>query len=283
MVEGVTVDGDEDQLRQVFANLVGNALVHTPDGVAITVRVAAIGPRAVVEVHDDGPGIAPDLVPRAFERFSRADASRSRSAGGAGLGLAIVKAIVEAHGGTVGLASAAGEGTTVRIGASRARVARRRSTVSLGAPPNSELTHRELPCSGAVMALDASRGGRSTRARAIAMSSEPSRVPAGSHRVAAAAHGSQRRRAGGTQASTGASSPPGDAPGSGGIRRFVRPRVIVPIVLVIAFAVWWFGFRSDGGSSTPGRGDDTDGRDRHPRLDEPERVVGRHRRGGADR
>ena len=115
VAEGVTVDGDGDQLRQVLANLVGNALVHTPDGVAITVRVAAIGPRAIVEVHDDGPGMAADLVPRAFERFSRADVSRSRRAGGAGLGLAIVKAIVEAHGGSVSLASVAGEGTTVRV------------------------------------------------------------------------------------------------------------------------------------------------------------------------
>jgi two-component system OmpR family sensor kinase len=115
VVEGVTVDGDEDQLRQVLANLVGNALVHTPDGVAITVRVAEIDSRAVVEVHDDGPGIPPDLVPRAFERFSRADFSRSRSAGGAGLGLAIVKAIVEAHGGVVTLSTGAGAGTTVRV------------------------------------------------------------------------------------------------------------------------------------------------------------------------
>jgi two-component system, OmpR family, sensor kinase len=115
VTEGVTVDGDEDRLRQVLANLVGNALVHSPDRAPITVRVAALGSRAVVEVHDDGPGIAPDLVPRAFERFSRADPSRSRSEGGAGLGLAIVKAIVEAHGGWVSLSSAAGEGTTVRV------------------------------------------------------------------------------------------------------------------------------------------------------------------------
>ena len=69
----------------------------------------------MVEVHDDGPGMTEDAVARAFERFSRADASRSRHVGGAGLGLAIVQAIVTAHGGDVHLASAPGAGTTVRV------------------------------------------------------------------------------------------------------------------------------------------------------------------------
>ena len=115
LTEGVTVDGDEDRLRQVLGNLVGNALVHSPGDAAITVRVAAIGSRAIVEVHDDGPGMEPALAARAFERFSRADASRSRAAGGTGLGLAIVKAIAQAHGGWVSLSSAQGEGTTVRV------------------------------------------------------------------------------------------------------------------------------------------------------------------------
>jgi len=113
--EGVTIDGDEDRLRQVLGNLVGNALVHTPDGTAVSVRVHNGDGRVVVEVHDDGPGMASDVAERAFERFSRADASRSRDGGGAGLGLAIVQAIVDAHGGTVALRSAPGEGTTVRV------------------------------------------------------------------------------------------------------------------------------------------------------------------------
>jgi two-component system OmpR family sensor kinase len=115
LTEGVTVDGDEDRLRQVLGNLVGNALVHSPADAAITVRVGAIGSRAIVEVHDGGPGMEPALAARAFERFSRADASRSRAAGGTGLGLAIVKAIAQAHGGWVSLSSAPGEGTTVRV------------------------------------------------------------------------------------------------------------------------------------------------------------------------
>lgn len=115
VAEDVTVEGDEDRLRQVVGNLVGNALVHTPAGTPVSVHVHNGGGRAVVEVHDDGPGMSREVADRAFERFARADASRSRHAGGAGLGLAIVQAIVVAHGGQVALESAAGEGTTVRV------------------------------------------------------------------------------------------------------------------------------------------------------------------------
>ncbi len=117
--EGVTVEGDEDRLRQVIGNLVANALVHTPEGTPVSVRVHNGQGRAVVEVHDDGPGMSPEVAARAFERFSRADVSRSRTGsrdgGGAGLGLAIVHAIVVAHGGEVHLASAPDEGTTVTV------------------------------------------------------------------------------------------------------------------------------------------------------------------------
>ena len=125
VAEGVTVDGDEDRLRQVVGNLVGNALVHTPAGTPVSVHVHNGGALAVVEVHDDGPGMTADVAERAFERFSRADASRSRDsggsgAGGSGLGLAIVRAIVVAHGGEVVLQSAPGEGTTVRVELPRA-------------------------------------------------------------------------------------------------------------------------------------------------------------------
>ncbi len=125
VAEGVTVDGDEDRLRQVVGNLVGNALVHTPAGTPVSVHVHNGGALAVVEVHDDGPGMTPDVAERAFERFSRADASRSRDsrgsgAGGSGLGLAIVRAIVVAHGGEVVLQSAPGAGTTVRVELPRA-------------------------------------------------------------------------------------------------------------------------------------------------------------------
>ena len=69
----------------------------------------------MLEVHDDGPGMSPDVAARAFERFYRADPSRSRHHGGSGLGLSIVRAIVDAHGGTVTLDTALGRGTTVRV------------------------------------------------------------------------------------------------------------------------------------------------------------------------
>jgi two-component system OmpR family sensor kinase len=115
VAEGVRVEGDEGRLRQVVANLVGNALVHTPEGTPIEVRVARAGSDAVLEVRDHGPGMPAPVAARAFERFFRADPARSRHAGGSGLGLAIVKAIVKAHHGTVGIESGDGAGTTVRV------------------------------------------------------------------------------------------------------------------------------------------------------------------------
>ncbi len=102
-------------MRQVVANLVGNALVHTPDDAAIDVRVHREGATALLEVRDEGPGMSPDVAARAFERFYRADPSRSRHHGGSGLGLSIVRAIVDAHHGSVALDTALGHGTTVRI------------------------------------------------------------------------------------------------------------------------------------------------------------------------
>jgi two-component system OmpR family sensor kinase len=113
--EGVVVNGDEHRLRQLVANLVSNALVHTPPDAPIEARVRSDNGSAVLEVHDEGPGMSPDVAARAFERFYRADPSRSRHHGGSGLGLSIVRAIVDAHGGTVTLDSALGRGTTVRV------------------------------------------------------------------------------------------------------------------------------------------------------------------------
>lgn len=110
----VALQGDEDALRQVVTNLVQNALVHAP-GAAVGVRIRTAGARAILEVADDGPGMAPDDAARAFERFHRADPSRSRRHGGAGLGLAIVDAIVRAHDGTVTLTTEPGRGTTVTV------------------------------------------------------------------------------------------------------------------------------------------------------------------------
>lgn len=109
--------GDSDRLRQVIANVVGNALVHTPADAPVHLRVSngdGDG-RIVIEVADEGPGMEPEVAARATERFFRADPSRSRHRGGSGLGLSIVDATVAAHGGDVSITSGPGRGTTVRL------------------------------------------------------------------------------------------------------------------------------------------------------------------------
>jgi two-component system OmpR family sensor kinase len=110
----VVVPGDRARLHQVVANLVANALLHAP-AAPIEVRVRAEDHLAVIEVADDGPGMEATDAARAFERFYRADGSRSRHHGGSGLGLSIVDATVRAHGGRASLTTSPGEGTTVRV------------------------------------------------------------------------------------------------------------------------------------------------------------------------
>ncbi|WP_374457375.1 sensor histidine kinase [Nocardioides sp.] len=108
--EPLVVTGDEARLHQLVSNLLTNARKHTPAGSTVTVTGSAEG----FTVHDDGPGFSAELAPRAFERFTRGDAARTR--GGAGLGLSLVEAIVGAHGGSVALASSPGDTTiTVRL------------------------------------------------------------------------------------------------------------------------------------------------------------------------
>lgn len=102
----VEVLGDEQRLHQVVTNLLTNARKYTPPGTTVTATARPDG----FDVHDDGPGFAPDVAEHAFERFVRGDAARHRE-GGAGLGLALVRAIVGAHGGTVTLASRPGDTT----------------------------------------------------------------------------------------------------------------------------------------------------------------------------
>lgn len=109
------VEGDENRLRQVAANLVSNALQHTPAGSPVHIRVGCDDTEAWLEVADAGPGIPAEEAKLVFEPFYRSDPSRDRSSGGIGLGLAIVAAIVEAHGGRVGVDTASGEGTTFRV------------------------------------------------------------------------------------------------------------------------------------------------------------------------
>lgn len=111
----VVVSGDEARLRQVAANLLSNARLHTPSGTPVHVRVRASHATAVLEVADEGPGLASEESQRVFERFYRADPSRSRASGGIGLGLSIVSAIAGAHGGVATVESAPGSGATFRV------------------------------------------------------------------------------------------------------------------------------------------------------------------------
>ncbi|MGW0890947.1 sensor histidine kinase [Saccharopolyspora sp. NPDC002578] len=106
---------DEERLRQVVTNLVGNAIRHTPQGTPVRIGVGAVEDGAVLEVADDGPGLAAEQAERVFQRFYRADDSRNRSSGGSGLGLAIVRSLVEAHHGRIELDTAPGAGTRVRV------------------------------------------------------------------------------------------------------------------------------------------------------------------------
>jgi two-component system, OmpR family, sensor histidine kinase BaeS len=109
------IHADPHRVRQALGNLVANALRFTPSGGSVVVSVEQSGRQVVWTVSDTGPGIAPEHLPHLFDRFYRADPSRSRSTGGSGLGLAIVRHLVEAHGGQVEVASEVGRGSTFVI------------------------------------------------------------------------------------------------------------------------------------------------------------------------
>jgi signal transduction histidine kinase len=104
------LDLDPVRIREVLANLVANALRHTPEGGTVTIRGQATAEEVILTVTDTGPGIEPALRPYVFERFVKGDGSR-----GSGLGLAIARGLVEAHGGTISVDSPAGGGTTFRV------------------------------------------------------------------------------------------------------------------------------------------------------------------------
>jgi two-component system OmpR family sensor kinase len=108
----VFVHVDADRMRQVLANLIGNALTHTPEATAVHVLLQRDGDNVRLSVTDEGPGVEPEQVERLFERFYRVDPSRTRSRGGSGLGLAIVAAIVQASHGSVSCTSTLGVGTS---------------------------------------------------------------------------------------------------------------------------------------------------------------------------
>jgi signal transduction histidine kinase len=111
-----TVRGNPAELARLFGNLIDNAVKHGPRGGTVHVGLAADGANGCrVTVHDEGGAIPPDQLARLFERFYRADASRSRITGGSGLGLAISQEIALRHGGEIRIASSPDEGTAVTV------------------------------------------------------------------------------------------------------------------------------------------------------------------------
>ncbi len=113
--EALTLDGDPALLEQVLVNLLTNALRHTPADGRVTLAAAAVANEVHLTVTDTGEGIAPEHLPRVLDRFYRADVARSRQQGGTGLGLAICRMILDAHGGSLTIVSAPGQGTTVTV------------------------------------------------------------------------------------------------------------------------------------------------------------------------
>lgn len=111
----VVVMGDRDRLKQALLNLGVNALQHTPTGGRVTLSLARGDKYACITVNDTGNGIASEDLPHIFERFYRADRSRSRHGGGSGLGLAIVKRVAEAHNGRVTVMSMVGSGSSFTL------------------------------------------------------------------------------------------------------------------------------------------------------------------------
>ena len=113
-LEPIAFKGDRFRLEQMFINLLDNAVKYTDRG-GIAIHVLVAPGRLIVEVKDSGVGIAPDHLPRIFERFYVIDKARSRQSGGTGLGLAIVKHIVTLHGGEIRVESTPGVGTTFTL------------------------------------------------------------------------------------------------------------------------------------------------------------------------
>jgi signal transduction histidine kinase len=111
----VCCEGKPEQLAQVVSNLVSNAICHNRPGGIVHVKVASEPGAAILSVRDNGLGIVSEDLPHIFERFYRSDEARSSAAGRTGLGLAITKAIVEAHGGTIQVATVLGKGSTFTV------------------------------------------------------------------------------------------------------------------------------------------------------------------------
>ena len=114
--EAITLSADPGRFRQMLSNLISNSLRHTPPGGLVTVAANATDSTVHLTITDTGTGIGTDMLPHIFDRFYRADKSRSRETGGSGLGLAIVKGIVESHNGRITASSlGTGKGATFSI------------------------------------------------------------------------------------------------------------------------------------------------------------------------
>jgi len=113
--EDAEVLGDPGALRRVFMNLVENAVKYNHDGGRVTLAIERRSGKVLVRVSDTGLGIAPEHLPKLFQRFFRADKARSRASGGAGLGLAICKSFVESHEGTIAVSSVPDQGSTFTV------------------------------------------------------------------------------------------------------------------------------------------------------------------------
>ncbi|WP_089130988.1 sensor histidine kinase [Tolypothrix sp. NIES-4075] len=117
LIGNLQLIGDSVQLTRLFTNLVENALYYTPSGGVVEIKTSRVGSQLYVNVQDTGVGIAPEYIDKVFERFWRADQSRSYWSGGSGLGLAIAQAIAQNHGGLISVTSQLGVGScfTVRL------------------------------------------------------------------------------------------------------------------------------------------------------------------------
>lgn len=111
----VTVLADANRLMQVIVNLLFNAISYSPEETKVTLKLSENAQYGILEVCDEGIGIAKEEIPRVFERFYRVDRARSRNSGGTGLGLAIVKHLIEIHHGKIQVESEVGKGTTMRV------------------------------------------------------------------------------------------------------------------------------------------------------------------------
>ena len=107
--------GDRERLRQAVDNLLGNVRAHTPPATPVRIDVSVSDGQALLQVEDQGPGLSAVQLGQVFERFYRADPSRSRQSGGVGLGLSIVAAVAAAHGGSASARSEAGHGAVFEL------------------------------------------------------------------------------------------------------------------------------------------------------------------------